>query len=59
MIVGSSVEDAQGWFSEVTVMAEIYNPYAAPWQNGPVLLCRKPRSSRPLSEIWTAVKNWD
>jgi 4-amino-4-deoxy-L-arabinose transferase-like glycosyltransferase len=59
IIVGSSIEDAQHWFNDVTVMAQIYNPYAAPWQNGPVLLCRKPRSSAPMSETWIAVKNWD
>ncbi|HWR14212.1 MAG TPA: glycosyltransferase family 39 protein [Terriglobales bacterium] len=59
IILGSSVERAKRRFEEVTVMAELHHPYAAPWENRPVLLCRKPKSPGTLSDWWPDLKNWD
>ena len=47
------------WFNEVTVIKELHNPYAPPWENRPVLLCRSPKNPAPLSELWPKLKNWD
>jgi hypothetical protein len=59
ILVGDTPEGARHWFNEVTVIAELHNPYAPPWENRPVLLCRKPKSPEPLSELWPKVKHWD
>ena len=53
------IEAARRWFDEVTVMEEVHAPYAAPWLNQPILLCRKPRTFRTLSEGWAQFKDWD
>jgi hypothetical protein len=59
IIVGSTPEDEAQHFSDVTVVAELHNPYAPPWENRPVLLCRGPNNFRSVSEIWPNVKHWD
>ena len=59
ILIGDTAEGARQWFDEVTVVAELHNPYAPPWVNRPVLLCRKPKSTQPLSELWPKVKHWD
>jgi len=45
IILGRTLDAAHGWFNDVTVVADLHNPYAAPWENGPVLLCRQPNGS--------------
>ncbi len=59
IIVGDTVEAAQRSFDDVTVMAELHNPYTPPWENRPVLLCRHPKHFRSLAEAWPQFKNWD
>ncbi len=59
VVVGDTPEGASRWFNEVTVVAELHNPYSPPWENRPVLLCRKPKNPLPLSELWPKVKHWD
>ena len=59
IVVGSTPENEAQHFNEVTVVAELHNPYAPPWENRPVLLCRGPKNFRSVSGIWPKVKNWD
>jgi hypothetical protein len=59
IVLGSKPEWEAEHFNEVTVVEQLHNPYAAPWENRPVLLCRKPKSPLPLSELWPKVKHWD
>ena len=59
IVVGDTANGAEEWFDQVTVIAELHHPYAAPWENRPVLLCRKPKSPMTLREAWPKVKNWD
>jgi hypothetical protein len=59
IIVGDTPEGARRWFNEVIAVAELHNPYAAPWENRPVLLCRQPKRFRSLAEAWPKLKNWD
>ena len=59
ILVGNTSERAQQEFNEVTVVAEVHNPYAPPWTNRPVLLCRGPRRFHSLAEVWPKLKNWD
>lgn len=59
ILVGETVKSASRYFNEVTVVRELDNPYAAPWENRPVLLCRGPRRFRTLAEAWPQLKNWD
>jgi hypothetical protein len=40
----------------VRVAAELNQPLGAVWENGPVLVCRQPRTS--LQEVWPQVKKW-
>jgi hypothetical protein len=59
ILVATPAESARRWFNEVTVIAELHNPYAAPWRNRPILLCRRPKGFRSLAEAWPKLKNWD
>jgi hypothetical protein len=59
IVVGDTPEGARRWFNEVTVIAELHNPYAPPWMNRPVLLCRGPKRFHSLAEAWPQLKNWD
>ena len=57
IVLGDRPERLARWCRDVRVAAELQNPYAAVWENGPVLVCREPRV--PLREAWQKVKNWD
>ena len=59
ILVGSTSRAAQEWFDEVTVMAELHHPYAPPWENRPVLLCRGPIRFHSLRDAWPSLKHWD
>jgi hypothetical protein len=59
IVLGDTEAGARQWFDEVTVVEQLHNPYAPPWENKPVLLCRKPRVFHSLAEAWPQVKNWD
>ncbi len=59
IVVGDTPEGARHWFDEVTVVQELHNPYAPPWENRPVLLCRHPKRFTSLAEAWPLLKNWD
>ena len=59
IVLGSTPEREAQNFREVTVVAELHNPYAPPWENRPVLLCRSPKNFRTVQEIWSKVKHWD
>ena len=59
IVLGETADGASHWFNEVTVIAELHNPYAPPWENRPVLLCRGPKHFTSLSEAWPKLKNWD
>jgi hypothetical protein len=59
IVVGETPEGLKRSFNEVTTVTELHNPYAAPWQNRPVLLCRGLKNVNSLGEAWPRVKNWD
>ena len=59
ILLGATVEDASQAFHQVTVVTELHNQYAAPWENRPVLLCRELKRSKSLAEAWPRLKNWD
>jgi hypothetical protein len=59
IVLGSKPEWEAEHFNEVTVVAELHNPYAPPWENRPVLLCRGPKNFRSVQEIWPKLKHWD
>ena len=56
IVLGDRVEGLSKWCGDVQVVAELSHPYAAVWENRPVLVCRQPRYS--LQEIWPKVRNW-
>ena len=58
IVVGSTEHGAQRYFEQVTVVAELHNPYAPPWENKPVLLCRG-KKFPSLAKIWPKLKHWD
>src|SRR5215831_9518074 len=58
IILGDTEQRAHQWFDEVTVVQQLHHPYAPPWENKPVLLCRKPKFSS-LKDIWPKLKNWN
>ncbi len=57
IVLGDRPERLRRWCGDVQVAAQLSHPYTAVWENGPVLVCRRPR--QPLAEIWPKVKNWD
>ncbi len=57
IIVGGKEADNRRYFAEVTVTAQLNNPYARPSENRPVLLCRRPDFD--LQKIWPKLKDWD
>jgi 4-amino-4-deoxy-L-arabinose transferase-like glycosyltransferase len=57
IVLGDRPERLARWCGDVQVAAELSHPWTAVWENGPVLVCRKPRL--PLAEMWPKVKNWD
>jgi len=59
IVLGSSPEAEARNFNEVTVVAELHNRYAPPWENRKVLLCRGPKNFRSVQEVWPKVKHWD
>ena len=59
IVLGSTPEREARNFREVMVVAELHNPYAPPWENRPVLLCRSPKNFHTVQEIWPKVKHWD
>ena len=58
IMVSTPIASARRYFDDVTVVGDVNNPYAAPWENQPILLCRKPRFES-LSAIWPELKNWE
>jgi hypothetical protein len=57
VVLGDRPEGLKEWCGDVEVAAELAHPWTAVWENGPVLVCRRPRYS--VAEIWPKVKNWD
>lgn len=60
-VVGATPDDAQNWFNDVTVVADLHNTYAGTaygWANKTVLLCRGKKFAS-LTEVWPRLKHWD
>jgi hypothetical protein len=58
ILVGSNdIEEARSHFASVEPVAEIYNPYAMPYENRPILLARGLKGN--LRQLWPRLKNWD
>ncbi len=57
IVLGDRGEALKEWCGDVQVVAELSHPWTAVWENGPVLVCRRPRLT--LAEMWPKVKNWD
>jgi hypothetical protein len=58
ILVATPESAAHRYFEEVTIVATLNNAYAPPWENRPILLCRKPRFAS-LAAIWPDVKSWE
>ena len=56
IVLGDRPEGLKQWCGDVEVAAELSHPWTAVWENGPVLVCRRPRHA--VAEIWPKVKNW-
>ncbi len=57
IVIGDQPDDLKRWCRSVLVGAQLSNPYAAVWENRPVLVCRDPYM--PLRDAWPQIKNWD
>ncbi|HUA14130.1 MAG TPA: glycosyltransferase family 39 protein [Verrucomicrobiae bacterium] len=61
IVIGGSADEARKWFEDVTVVAQLHNPYAGTaygWGNKTVLLCRG-KKFPSLSQAWPRLKHWD
>ena len=56
IVVGERKKDVQQYFSSVTEAGYFRNPWAMPYENGPIYLWRGPKG--PLSAYWPHTKNW-
>jgi hypothetical protein len=55
--VGFSRKDLERYFTWVEPAGVIDNPYAMPYENGPIFYCRGPQA--PFSRVWDKMKSWD
>ncbi len=57
LVVGGNPEELRKMFAEVTVAAQVENPYSMPYESGVlVLICRKP--SIPLKNLWPRTRKY-
>ena len=58
ILVGSNdIAEARPHFASVEPVAAIYNRYAMPYENRPILLARGLKGN--LQQLWPRLKNWD
>jgi hypothetical protein len=56
IVLGDRPERLRRFCDDVQVVAELHHPLGAVWENGPVLVCRKPRAT--LQQAWPRLKKW-
>ena len=56
IVLGGDREDLEQDFEEVAEAGKLNHPYAMPFENRPIYLCR--RLKMPLSEVWPRIKHW-
>ena len=56
ILLGENIEVAKANCLQLEEVAELYHPYAMPYENGPIYLCRGVKQSLPL--LWPRLKNW-
>jgi hypothetical protein len=54
--LGMSPTVLRAYFADVRPAATVRHPYAMPYENFAIFVCRGPR--QPLNEIWPNLKNW-
>jgi hypothetical protein len=57
IVLGWPASDLEGRCASVEVAATLRQPYAAVWENRPILVCRGLKGN--LREIWPQVKTWN
>jgi hypothetical protein len=58
ILVGANdITEARPHFASVEPAAAIYNRYAMPYENRPILLARGLKGN--LHQLWPKLKNWD
>ncbi len=57
IVLGDVPENLRQYCNQVEVAAELHHPYARPFENRPVLVCRGLKWN--LQEAWPRVKSWD
>ena len=55
--LGSSPQNLKRYFGDVKQAAYVRHPYAMPYENFAIYVCRGPR--RSLQDIWPEVKKWN
>jgi 4-amino-4-deoxy-L-arabinose transferase-like glycosyltransferase len=55
--LGASPQDLKRYFEDIKQVAYVRHPYAMPYENFAIFLCRGPK--RSLQEIWPEVKKWN
>jgi 4-amino-4-deoxy-L-arabinose transferase-like glycosyltransferase len=56
IVMGARREEVAPFWTDITVVGHVYHPYAMPYEEFDVYLCRGKRAS--LQEIWPKIKNW-
>jgi 4-amino-4-deoxy-L-arabinose transferase-like glycosyltransferase len=56
IVLGGRRRDLEARFESVTEAAVLNHPYAIPFENRPIFLCRGLKT--PLPELWPRLKNW-
>jgi hypothetical protein len=57
IVIGGDPRDAREYFAEVEQVGAFYHPYAMPYENRPVWLCRKPKVD--LRSLWPRLKHYE
>jgi Dolichyl-phosphate-mannose-protein mannosyltransferase len=61
IVIGSTPEGERNSFEQVDVGATFENPHGYPWEQRPILICRrlKPSLGGNLQQLWPKMKHWD
>jgi hypothetical protein len=57
IVLGGNPKQLAAIFESVEEAAEPNNPYAIPFENHPIYLCRGYKAN--LTEVWPRLKSWD
>jgi hypothetical protein len=57
IVIGGNPDEARAYFADVEQAGALYHPYAMPYENRPVWLCRNPKLD--IRTLWPKLKHYE